>query len=181
MNYIGIIALLIVVAAGAWWGGMNFSNIPQPESQETSYEEAIDSAKEVSTQVSEKAKEVAKSIPTSATPVVIYDGVTVDSNTLVVNLSGKGYTGSLKGEVRHLTELRELNLSNNKFTGVPAEIGQLSNLEVLNLSNNPVTGLPYELANLKSLKVLDLRGTNYAKADLEVIKRGLPATQVLVD
>ena len=97
-------------------------------------------------------------------------------------MSGNGLTGSLKAEVRFLTELRELNLSNNKFTGLPAEVGQLTKLQTLNLSNNPFTGLPSELGNLKNLKVLDLRGTNYAPQDLKSIQANLPeSTQVLVD
>jgi len=49
----------------------------------------------------------------------------------------------------------------------------LSNLEILDLSNNQLTGLPYELGNLKNLKTLNLSGNNYAKQDLEIIKKGL--------
>lgn len=81
-----------------------------------------------------------------------------------------------------LSNLRILNLSNNDFTGVPAEVGQLSKLEILNLSNNPITGLPNEIGNLKNLKVLDLRETNYSKQDLESIKQNLSeSTKILVD
>ncbi len=182
MNYFGIAALLIVVTVGAWWGGKNFSASEKMAEDNGSYESAIKSAKDVAEQVSERTKEVTENIPTSGTQVTIYDGVSVSASTKVVNLSGHGYTGSLKAEVRQLSELRELNLSNNKFTGLPAEVGQLNKLEILNLENNPFTGLPYELANLKNLKVLNLRGTNYAPADLEVIKKGLsPSVQILVD
>lgn len=81
-----------------------------------------------------------------------------------------------------MQNLRVLNLSNNQFTGVPAEVGQLSKLEVLDLSNNPITGLPYEIGNLQNLKALNLKGTNYSKQDLEVIKEKLPSTtEILVD
>lgn len=73
-------------------------------------------------------------------------------------------------------------MSDNQFTGLPAEVGQLKKLEVLDLSNNNLTGLPYELGNLQSLTRLDLRGNAYAKQDLETIKTGLPAgVQILVD
>ena len=182
MNYLGIIALLIVVAVGAWWAGSSMQPVAVPDEDAnatTTYERAVEKAERVVETTKEKVEETTAATGPSVT---IYDGMNVPSGTKVVNLSGKGYTGSLKAEVRQLTELRELNLSNNKFTGLPAEVGQLSKLEVLNLSNNPFTGLPYELANLKNLKILDLRGTQYAKADLEVIKKGLPAsTQILVD
>lgn len=139
----------------------------------------IDTPKAETTDVNIK---VENTVTPGGAMVTVYDGVSVSVSSQTLTLAGKGLTGSLKGEIRLLTELRELNLSGNKFTGLPSEVGQLSKLEVLNLSNNPLTGLPYELANLKNLKTLDLRGTQYAKADLEVIKKGLPATtQILVD
>jgi Leucine-rich repeat (LRR) protein len=70
-------------------------------------------------------------------------------------------------------------LSNNQFSGVPAEIGQLKNLEVLNLENNLITGLPYELANLSNLKTLNLKGSAYSMSDLAIIKQGLPDSVVI--
>jgi Leucine-rich repeat (LRR) protein len=72
--------------------------------------------------------------------------------------------------------LKSLDLSNNQFTGVPAEVGQLSKLEVLNLSNNQLTGLPMEIRNLKNLKVLDVSGNNVSQLDLDGIIKKLPAT-----
>ncbi|HAQ71058.1 MAG TPA: hypothetical protein DCR48_08810 [Flavobacteriales bacterium] len=111
-------------------------------------------------------------------PSYIFDKI----NTQELDLSNNKLEGSLQAEVRFLQNLKVLDLSNNKFTGVPAEIGQLKNLEVLNLSNNQLTGLPYELGNLSSLKVLNLKGNAYASADLDIIKQSLNAsTVVLVD
>lgn len=95
------------------------------------------------------------------------------TGTEILDLSHNSLTGALPAEIRHLTRLKALDLSDNKFTGVPAEIGQLADLEILDLSNNPITGLPYELGNLKKLKLLDLRGTSYAVHDLEIIKQGV--------
>ncbi len=98
-----------------------------------------------------------------------------------LNLSNNALDGSLQAEVRHLQNLKVLNLSNNKFTGVPAEIGQLKNLEVLNLSNNKLTGLPYELGNLSKLKLLDISGNAYSEADLAIIRKNLsPSTVVKI-
>jgi len=100
----------------------------------------------------------------------------------VLDLSHNKLDGALQAEVRHLQNLRVLDLSDNNFTGVPAEVGQLSKLEILDLSNNPITGLPYEIGNLKNLQVLDLRGTNYASQDLEIIRQTLSSeTEIKVD
>src|SRR3989344_3454639 len=96
-----------------------------------------------------------------------------------LNLSSNALSGSLQAEVRHLQNLKVLNLSNNTFTGVPAEIGQLKNLEVLNLSNNQLTGLPYELGNLSKLRLLDISGNAYSEADLAKIRASLPASTVI--
>jgi Leucine-rich repeat (LRR) protein len=97
-----------------------------------------------------------------------------------LNLSHNALTGALPAEVRHLSNLKVLDLSDNQFTGVPAEVGQLSELRELDLSNNPITGLPYEIGNLKKLERLDLSGTRYSKQDLEVIKNGLSAEVLIV-
>lgn len=96
-------------------------------------------------------------------------------NTEILDVSHNELDGALQAEVRHLSNLRILDLSDNNFTGVPAEVGQLAKLEILDLSNNPITGLPHELGNLKNLQMLDLRGTDYSAQDLEVIRAGLSA------
>lgn len=95
------------------------------------------------------------------------------TRTEFLDLSNNELTGALQAEVRHLRNLKILDLSDNNFTGVPAEIGQLTELERLDLSNNDLTGLPYELGNLSNLKVLDISGNDYSEADLEIIRKGL--------
>lgn len=102
------------------------------------------------------------------------------TDLLTLDLSNNNLTGALQAEVRHLTQLRTLNLSYNQFTGVPAEVGQLKNLEYLDLAHNQLTGLPYELGNLSKLKELILTGNNYSIADLEIIKKSLPATTKII-
>ncbi|MEN9920951.1 MAG: hypothetical protein RL538_844 [Candidatus Parcubacteria bacterium] len=183
MNFTFVISLLILFAAGLWWFGQGFESVKEDSGGDTDtgvYQDALDSAQEVTEKVADKTEAVVSEV--GGAKVTVYDGISVPAGTKVLDVSGRGLTGSLKAEVRHLTELTSLNMSNNKLTGIPAEVGQLSKLEVLNLSNNPFTGLPYELGNLKNLKILDLRGTQYAKQDLEIIKKSLPAsTQILVD
>jgi Leucine-rich repeat (LRR) protein len=108
-------------------------------------------------------------------PSYIFD----QKNLEELNLSNNLLSGSLQAEVRYLQNLKVLNLSNNKFTGLPAEVGQLKNLEVLNLSGNQLTGLPNELGNLSNLKLLDLSGNNYSEQDLSGIRNNLPSSTVI--
>lgn len=108
-------------------------------------------------------------------PMDVFSKVSLES----LNVSNNQLEGSLQAEIRHLQNLKVLDLSNNNFSGVPAEIGQLQKLEVLNLSNNKITGLPNELGNLSNLKLLDLSGNQYSEADLAVIKKTLPKDTVI--
>lgn len=147
--------------------------------------------KKVSTPTTETpSSKVTKSVPTdnfrgetlnlsgqglTKAPSDIFD----NTNLSELDLSRNNLDGALPSQVGQLTNLRILDLSDNKFTGVPAEVGQLKNLEVLDLSNNLLTGLPNELGNLKNLKLLDLSGNNYSEMDLAGIRKNLPGTTVI--
>lgn len=109
------------------------------------------------------------------TPAYIFNEISIQE----LDLSNNKLEGSLQAEVRHLQNLKILDLSNNQFTGVPAEVGQLKNLEILDLSNNQLTGLPYELGNLSNLKILNLKGNVYSPTDLSIIKQSLSASTIV--
>ena len=169
MKLFGLLSLLLVVGIGVWLMTQPVGAPTSTDEGDINHADAIDAAKEAAGTL-------------SGATVEIYDGISVSAASREVDLSGRSLNGSLKAEVRQLGQLEVLDVSDNNFTGLPAEVGQLSQLRVLNLVNNPLTGLPYELGNLQNLETLDLRGTNYAAADLEIIKRGLSGdVEVLVD
>lgn len=180
--HILLIIVLAVVIAGTWIvlpKGTQNDEVPVP-AQPLEILNAIDSAKEAKDAIEGRGADEGTTLnlsgqKLSSVPKYVFER----TNLTNLNLSNNLLSGSLPAEIRLLSKLRSLDLSNNNFTGVPAEIGQLSQLEILDLSGNAITGLPHELANLKNLKSLDLRNTSYSKADLEIIKKGLPASVVI--
>jgi len=55
-----------------------------------------------------------------------------------------------------LSQLRNLDLSNNQLTILPEWLGQLSQLKILDLSNNQLTALPESLGQLSRLEMVHL-------------------------
>ncbi len=182
MQVFGLLSILITVSVAAWWFTSGVSPVQPTQNEDgtvskPTYEEAINSAEDLVDKI-----EIRDNISLSSNAVFVYDGISVPDDIRSLDLSGKGLSGSLKAEIRHFQNLQVLDISDNNFTGLPAETGQLSQLKVLNLSNNPLTGLPHELGNLKKLETLDLRGTAYSEFDLKVIREGLPSgVQILTD
>ena len=174
MKALGILSLLFSTSLIVWFFSSS-GGVDQDSNEErvSNYENTLDSARE--------AVDLIEGTPSvSSRAVFVYDGISVPDDVRILDLSGKNLSGSLNAEIRELTNLRLLDISNNNFTGLPAEVGQLSQLEELNLSHNPLTGLPLELGNLSNLNVLDLQGTDYSEYDLGIIRENLPADTVIL-
>lgn len=112
-----------------------------------------------------------KSLPSEMGKMTKLEVFKIDHNIL---------EGSLIGEIRQMSQLRVLDVSNNKMTSMPAEIGQLSNLESLDYSYNKIDGLPNEISNLKStLKELNLTGNPLSQDKINKLKADLPSTNII--
>ncbi|KAF0917380.1 hypothetical protein E2562_017836 [Oryza meyeriana var. granulata] len=87
----------------------------------------------------------------------------VDGRVVILNLKDLSLRGTLGPELRSLSHLRALILSNNLFSGpIPKEMSGLAMLEILDLSNNNLTGeVPQEIAEMQSLKHLLLSNNNF--------------------
>ena len=102
------------------------------------------------------------------------------TNVIIFKIDHNILDGSLIAEIRQMSKLKQLDVSYNNMTGMPAEIGQLSNLEILNYSYNNIDGLPNELANLKNnLKVFNLTGNPLSQDKINKLKTELPNTNII--
>eukprot|EP01117_Protostelium_nocturnum_P011315 TRINITY_DN4102_c0_g1_i5.p1 TRINITY_DN4102_c0_g1~~TRINITY_DN4102_c0_g1_i5.p1 ORF type:complete len:1169 (-),score=280.29 TRINITY_DN4102_c0_g1_i5:33-3539(-) len=80
----------------------------------------------------------------------------VFSNLTSLNVSQNKLGGIITSQIELMSNLRELNLSNNLITGIPKEIGVLDKLLTLDLNGNQLSALPPEFAGCTSLQSLDL-------------------------
>lgn len=76
----------------------------------------------------------------------------------------KKLRGTLSPIIKHLTELKELSLSNNKLVDrIPPSIVDCRKLEILNLANNLFSGeIPSEFSSLIRLRVLDISSNRFS-------------------
>jgi Leucine-rich repeat (LRR) protein len=58
----------------------------------------------------------------------------------------------LSADIQKLTLLKNLNISGNRLTELPEAIGDLVQLKRLNLSSNQISALPASLSRLKNLE-----------------------------
>ena len=99
----------------------------------------------------------------ASTPIVNWDGVTVDGTPLRVarlDLFESQLTGAIPSELRSLDRLQVLHLGGNELTGpVPAWLGEMDNLLALILWGNHLAGeIPSDLSRLHNLQILSISG-----------------------
>jgi len=102
------------------------------------------------------------------------------TNVVIFKIDHNMLDGSLIGEIRQMSKLKQLDVSYNNMTGMPAEIGQLSDLQTLDYSYNKIDGLPNELKNLKNnLLVFNLTGNPLSLDKINKLKGELPNTNII--
>ena len=104
MRFFGIVSLLIAVGIGVWFLGKESGFLMSP-GVTNSGQDAIEQAKVAQQQL----------MPLSA-KVMLTTGVEVGQNAVVLDLGGKGLSGTLSADIASLSNLQELYLNNNSFT-----------------------------------------------------------------
>lgn len=96
----------------------------------------------------------------SNTPIGTWYGVSADGDgrVVVLRLRDNNLSGSMPADLRHLGELKTMDLGLNRLTGgLPPELGQLLKLAELSLDGNQLAGsIPAELADMINLVSLNL-------------------------
>ncbi|MDJ1473020.1 leucine-rich repeat domain-containing protein [Cytophagaceae bacterium DM2B3-1] len=74
----------------------------------------------------------------------------------------------IPAEIRHMTQLTELHLSDNYIKSLPLEIGALINLKIISLARNQLNSLPSTFFRLKQLELVNLEGNELQKILIEI-------------
>lgn len=90
------------------------------------------------------------------------------TNLEELDISNNQITGNLPAEIGNLKSLKALNANNNLMTGIPAEIGQLPNLQIFNIDHNLLAGVPKEIGRAQSLQTLDLSNNQLTDLPSEI-------------
>ncbi len=121
---------------------------------------------------------------TAGTPMNTWAGVKVElvggeRRVTELDLHGKSLAGAVPVEIKDLTELTYLDLSDNALTGNLPPMGTLTKLIVLDLSINKLTGsLPADITSSTSLAYLSM-GQNKFTGALPAQYSSLTALSVL--
>ncbi|CAN1838498.1 Probable LRR receptor-like serine/threonine-protein kinase At3g47570 [Linum perenne] len=88
--------------------------------------------------------------------------LSLTSLSIVLDLSGNRFTGTLPAEVGNLKNLGILNLSHNMLSGsIPTSLGSCISLQGLYLQGNRLQGIiPSSFSSLRGLQELDLSSNN---------------------
>lgn len=76
----------------------------------------------------------------------------------------------LTSKIERFSELEVLDLSRNRIESLPQEIGELTQLRNLNLKNNQLTQVPSGLVRCQQLEVLNLSGNSLTSVPAELSK-----------
>lgn len=95
------------------------------------------------------------------------DRFRITYSTHLVSLSSL-FIYDIPGEIRHMTQLTELHLSDNYIKNLPLEIGALINLKIISLARNQLTSLPSTFFRLNQLELVNLEGNKLQKIPTEI-------------
>lgn len=97
-----------------------------------------------------------------------------------LDLSGKNLD-KIPPEVFELTNLKVLNLFDNRIEEIPESISSLIYLEVLILMRNDLGSVPQEIVELSNLKKLNLSQNDLYEKDVKFIEDALPDCLVIAE
>jgi len=98
----------------------------------------------------------------------------------ILDLNGSSQSINFSSLSR-LTNLNEVNLSNNNLAEFPEALFGLKNLLIINLSNNNLSTIPEKIKKselIKTLQILNLTGNPISASQKEVIKALLPNVEI---
>lgn len=95
---------------------------------------------------------------------------------LILNVN---HIQSVPKEIKHLTNLRLLDLSDNPGLSDIEHVTVLPNLQNLILYGCGLTKLPRSISKMKSLRVLGLKGNHLTELEIERLRNKLPNCEII--
>ncbi|MCS6980982.1 MAG: leucine-rich repeat domain-containing protein [Flavobacteriales bacterium] len=81
--------------------------------------------------------------------------------------------------LKHMSHLKAIDLSGNRFRVLPRPLLDVPNLEYLGLRDNQLVELPEHLLFLRKLQTLDVRGNPIRPDNLRLLRLALPRCRIL--